>query len=206
MSESPTAKKSVERIIRASCDEFCRSGLAGAKLDVIACEAKVSKQLIHHYFRTKGELYTAVINDVAESVINDIAITDSQYCSPVDAVKQFLHKVYEVFSLKPYIGGLFTDQSLYGAKQVLQCRHLITQSPVVMDGLTQIIERGQKEGVFKQGLDTNKIIAAAIMMIASSFANGALISVLVPISFETTENRYEWRDFCVQFTINALQA
>ena len=45
-------REGFKHILDAATNEFCRAGLAGAKLDVIALEAGVSKQLIHHYFRT----------------------------------------------------------------------------------------------------------------------------------------------------------
>ena len=48
-------KDGMQRILLAARNEFCRAGLSGAKLEVIALEAGVSKQLIHHYFRTKTE-------------------------------------------------------------------------------------------------------------------------------------------------------
>lgn len=49
------------RIFRAAVAEFARYGIAGARIDRIANEAKANKQLIYAYFGNKGELFSHVL-------------------------------------------------------------------------------------------------------------------------------------------------
>lgn len=49
------------RIFRAAVAEFARHGIAGARIDRIASEAKANKQLIYAYFGNKAELFSQVL-------------------------------------------------------------------------------------------------------------------------------------------------
>ncbi|WP_327402882.1 TetR family transcriptional regulator [Streptomyces sp. NBC_01288] len=55
----PEATKA--RIFEAAVAEFARHGIAGARIDRIASEAKANKQLIYAYFGNKAELFTQVL-------------------------------------------------------------------------------------------------------------------------------------------------
>ncbi|MET4923007.1 TetR family transcriptional regulator [Streptomyces sp. PSRA5] len=49
------------RIFDAAVAEFARHGIAGARIDRIAAEAKANKQLIYAYFGNKAELFAQVL-------------------------------------------------------------------------------------------------------------------------------------------------
>jgi AcrR family transcriptional regulator len=48
-------------ILQAAAHEFAEHGIAGARTDAIAKEAKVNKALLYYYFRDKETLYAAVL-------------------------------------------------------------------------------------------------------------------------------------------------
>ncbi|MFM9612650.1 TetR family transcriptional regulator [Streptomyces niveiscabiei] len=56
----PEATKA--RIFTAAVAEFARYGIAGARIDRIATEAKANKQLIYVYYGNKAELFTQVLS------------------------------------------------------------------------------------------------------------------------------------------------
>lgn len=49
------------RILAAALQEFAAHGFAGARVDVIARQAKVNKRMLYHYFSDKGGLFRAVL-------------------------------------------------------------------------------------------------------------------------------------------------
>lgn len=55
-------RRTRRRILDAAAEEFSNRGFDGARLSGIARRAKVSKQLIHHHFRSKEKLFTEVHN------------------------------------------------------------------------------------------------------------------------------------------------
>ena len=50
-----------QQIVAAAFEEFAEKGFAGARLEDVASRAKVSKGLPYLYFKTKVELFKAVI-------------------------------------------------------------------------------------------------------------------------------------------------
>src|ERR1700761_5971643 len=50
-------------ILRAAAHEFAQHGIAGARTDAIAREARVNKALLYYYFKDKETLYGAVLDD-----------------------------------------------------------------------------------------------------------------------------------------------
>lgn len=69
------------KILRAAILEFSAHGLAGARTDAIATAAKVNKALLYYYFKSKGGLYSAALQDVFGSVKErSLAVLESE-CS-----------------------------------------------------------------------------------------------------------------------------
>ena len=55
-------ERTKQRILDAAAKEFVQKGFDGATLFDIAQRARVSKQLIHHHFRSKDNLFQDVLN------------------------------------------------------------------------------------------------------------------------------------------------
>ena len=51
-------------ILQAAAAEFAAHGVAGARTDAIAREARVNKALLYYYFKDKETLYGAVLDNV----------------------------------------------------------------------------------------------------------------------------------------------
>ena len=49
-------------ILRAAAEEFAQHGIAGARTEAIAREARVNKALLYYYFKDKETLYGAVLD------------------------------------------------------------------------------------------------------------------------------------------------
>jgi len=74
------AEATKARIFEAATEEFAAHGIAGARVDRIAQNAKANKQLIYAYFGDKQKLFYKVLDkklvEVAESVSTDITDLD----------------------------------------------------------------------------------------------------------------------------------
>lgn len=77
----PDKRSDVTRAARAV---FGRLGYAQASMDVIAAEAAVSTRTIYQHFRTKEELFAAVLEDSAHEVADDFAATVDSAMTGVD--------------------------------------------------------------------------------------------------------------------------
>jgi AcrR family transcriptional regulator len=194
----------MQRILTAAVNEFCRAGLAGAKLDVIALEADVSKQLIHHYFHTKSELYVAVINEVTAEAIRELAALDYESCEPEEAIRIFLQKAFDFFVRWPDLAGLYNDQGLYGGEHMPECREFISGSPDLMRRLEVVLKRGQASGTLRNDISPQESIAVALFVVIGCFTHGPILSSLVPINFTASESIERWREISIKIALDSL--
>ena len=65
-SQAERADQTRARILDAALRQFSQNGLAGARTEQIAEDAGVNKALLYYYFRSKDELYAAVIEMAVE--------------------------------------------------------------------------------------------------------------------------------------------
>ena len=56
-----------EEILEAALEEFSRKGYSGTKISDIVKRAGISQGLIYHYYKSKDELYLAVIEKSRDS-------------------------------------------------------------------------------------------------------------------------------------------
>src|SRR5438445_160229 len=59
-------------ILQAAAHEFAAHGVAGARTDAIAREARVNKALLYYYFKDKETLYGAVLDDAFSGLKNTV--------------------------------------------------------------------------------------------------------------------------------------
>ena len=59
-------------ILRAAANEFAEHGIAGARTDSIAREARVNKALLYYYFEDKETLYGAVLDEAFSGLKNSV--------------------------------------------------------------------------------------------------------------------------------------
>ena len=97
------------RIFEAAVAEFARHGIAGARIDRIATEAKANKQLIYAYFGNKAELFTQVLG----KVMLDLAIA-----VPVDPddIENWIDRLMDYHEAHPEVLRLLFWEGLeYGS-------------------------------------------------------------------------------------------
>ncbi|HKR26462.1 MAG TPA: TetR/AcrR family transcriptional regulator, partial [Acidobacteriaceae bacterium] len=78
-----------EKILQAAIAEFSEHGLAGARISAIAAAAQVNKALLYYYFNGKEALYTAALEEVANSVASRAIAVLELDCSPGERFLRF---------------------------------------------------------------------------------------------------------------------
>src|SRR5690242_1004991 len=62
------------RLLQAAREEFTARGIAGARVDRIACAANANKAQIYHYFGDKDGLFDAVLESFTEEAVGAVPI------------------------------------------------------------------------------------------------------------------------------------
>jgi AcrR family transcriptional regulator len=90
----PTADSTPARIATAAKAEFSQYGIAGARVDRIAKEARTSKERVYAYFRGKEALYTFVASRELPAVV------ESTPMDPTD-LPAYAGRLFDYFTSHP---------------------------------------------------------------------------------------------------------
>jgi len=106
-----------QRIIKAAEKIFAMNGFRGATTADIAAEAGLPKANIHYYFRTKEELYRAVLDEILTlwvSSFREIKHEDD----PASTLADYIRAKMELSQNRPYASRVFANELIRGAPRM----------------------------------------------------------------------------------------
>ncbi|MBX2848347.1 MAG: TetR/AcrR family transcriptional regulator [Acidiferrobacterales bacterium] len=106
--------KNEELILKAACDQFVLYGYSGTSIQAIADKAKIPKANIHYYFKTKENLYHAVLHQIIEmwnTYLDDMKVEND----PKEVLDTFIRRKVEMSYTHPKWSKLFAMEVIQGA-------------------------------------------------------------------------------------------
>jgi AcrR family transcriptional regulator len=156
----PAARDPVQtqrRILRAARNEFMRHGYSGARVERISRAARSSDRMIYYYFESKEALYLAVLEGVyselgeAESAL----VLDSK--RPQEALDQLISFTWRYYLEHPDFVALLSNENLQRGRHITKSVKVKLLSRPVLEILGTILAEGERQGVFRRGLDVKKV-------------------------------------------------
>lgn len=85
-----------ETILKAATAVFLNSGYGAASMDVIAQEARVSKQTIYNHFGSKEALFAAIIRDRCDRLVTPLLTPEISKRGPESALTSLARQLVEL--------------------------------------------------------------------------------------------------------------
>ncbi|ASP37363.1 TetR family transcriptional regulator [Bacterioplanes sanyensis] len=107
-------ERNEENILAAAEREFVRNGFKGTSMQAIADRAEVPKANVHYYFKSKANLYRALLDHIMQSwneVLEDITPEDD----PALVLSRFIAVKVEQSYLNPNGSKIFAMEIIQGA-------------------------------------------------------------------------------------------
>lgn len=148
-----SAELSRARILDVARHEFLTHGLNGARVDQIAKNSSVNKNLIYHYFESKDQLYLAVLEQIYADLRAGQKDSELVKKPPLDAMIELVGNTFDHFFNTPDLIRLMSIENIHNA------RHLKNSSTVkplyegLLNALNEILKSGQSEGLFRKNVD-----------------------------------------------------
>jgi len=103
-----------QRLLQAAETVFAERGFRGATTAAIAARARLPKANLHYYFRTKAELYRAVLADVLELWLDELdRFTPDR--DPAEAIAEYVAGKLYWSRMRPNASKVFANEILHGA-------------------------------------------------------------------------------------------
>lgn len=113
-SKTRIGEANVEKILDAALAVFARYGLRGARTGQIAEAAGMSKPNLLYYFRTKEDLYAAVLERTLRTWLDPLAAIDPA-ADPAEALTGYISAKLDFSRRFPEASRLFATEILQGA-------------------------------------------------------------------------------------------
>ncbi|WP_036186366.1 TetR/AcrR family transcriptional regulator [Marinimicrobium agarilyticum] len=154
--ETPTGKyragkirdRNLTNIVKAAEEEFVQHGYRGTSIQAIADRAQIPKANVHYYFKSKSNLYIAVLDNLIH-LWNNFFDEITEKDDPAVVLDEFIRKKVELSYTHPRASKLFAMEIVQGAPHLkdyirTEMRQWVRRKAAVIDTW---IEQGRMANV-----------------------------------------------------------
>ena len=174
--KAPEANRA--RILAAAEDQFASRGYEGASMDAIAARTHTTRALINYYFGAKEKLYLAVLEQAYAGIRDAEAELELDDLPPAEAIRRVVEFTYNYYVSHPSYVRLVVAENQAKGRHLRKSKVMRTLNRPIIDLLARVIQRGQREGRFRRGVDpveVHKSIAAlGIFNVSNQYTFGAI--------------------------------
>lgn len=142
-----------EKILAAAQAEFARKGYDGARIEAIVARAKVSKNLIYHYFGSKERLYILVLERTYEKLRRRQDDIPLHGLDPIAAMRALCEATFQVFIDEPDIIVMLNTENLYRGRHIAKSPTIRVLYDRLASSLRDVLHDGAEQGVFRADID-----------------------------------------------------
>lgn len=147
------AEATQKRIMQAAKKEFARNGLGGARVDVIAEQAKANKRMIYHYFESKETLFQRVLEEAYLDIRTAEQKLALDHLDPRAALEKLVRFTWKYYIDNPEFITLVNSENLHKAKHLKKSEMIHVVSRRFVDMVSNLLDRGVAAGEFRPGID-----------------------------------------------------
>lgn len=141
------------RILDAAMEEFAVRGLPDARVEDVALRAGTNRRMIYYYFVSKEGLYLAALEAVYAGLMNEERKIDVENLHPVAAINELVSLKIDHYTKNPKFIAFLNMENLYRARHLKRSKRLKDFKAPFTQIIARVLERGQRMGVFRPGID-----------------------------------------------------
>jgi TetR/AcrR family transcriptional regulator len=141
------------RILAAARVEFVTHGLNGARVDQIATQSGVNKNLIYHYFGSKDALYLEVLEGIYAGLRTSQQDSELRTAEPVEAMARLAANTFDHFVATPDLIRLMSIENIHYGAHLKRSAAVKPLYDDLLDTMQVILKRGQAAGLFRRNVD-----------------------------------------------------
>ena len=189
------ASRTRERLIDVARQLFARKGIENTTMNDIATASDRGRRTIYTYFRTKSEIYQAVIEDESARIIKELIAKVDNQTTPGNKLRALMEYRIAIASdnasgYDVWLKSLFSRD----AKRANSVRAMTTGRIYAM--IDEIIAAGIASGDFDP-IQARRLPAMLSMILRSND--------LTMMHETTRDSAPQWRAQCIDFIIDAVE-
>jgi AcrR family transcriptional regulator len=175
---SRDADRSQQAILLAARDEFACHGLAGARVDRIAERADVNKRLIYYYFKSKDDLFLAVLENTYADIRAAEQVLHLDEMDPVEAIRQLISFTWHYYLDHPEFLSLLNSENQHNAAHLKKSSRIQEMNSPLVQILDTVLERGRNQNLFRAGIDPIQLYISIASICYFYLSNNPTLSAI----------------------------
>jgi AcrR family transcriptional regulator len=165
-------------IIEVATKEFADKGFGGARVDEIAALTKTSKRMIYYYFGGKEGVYIAVLEAAYQKIRLIESGLDLAHQEAEQALRALVSFTFDYQNAHPEFVRLVMNENIMNGTYLARSKAIQRLNVSVIDGLRNLLARGQSEGVFRRDIDPVDLHMSISALCFFNVANRATFSTI----------------------------
>ena len=175
--EPPSSR---DRLLAAAVAEFAARGFDGAKVDRIAARARLNKAMLYYHFRSKADLYRAILTELFQSMTRAVSAARDERLAPEDQIRTFIRALAAQMAARPSYPAIWVREMAEGGRHV--DASIVHELRRVIEVLAGILQDGRRRGVFGDAhpIVTQMAIVGALLLFNASAPARERFRAIVP--------------------------
>ena len=140
-------------LLEAAAREFARFGLGGARVDRIAEQAGVNVRMLYYYFKSKDELFLAVLERAYTVIRESEKALQLDQVDPEEGIRRLVEFTWHFQNSHPEFITLLNSENLHQGVHVAKSSIIEGLHSPLLELIEQLLERGARSGVFRNDVD-----------------------------------------------------
>lgn len=198
---SRDAKRSREAILKMAIVHFVEKGYSGARIDEIVSDTDTSKNLVYHYFRSKEDLFVAVLDRIYEEFSLQRGETWRDESSPVVGLRKLAGEIFNALCRMPEMISVLNTENLFKAVHLKKMTRVKQIYHPLLQGIRELLERGEQSGVFRKGIDPIQLYISMSALSYHYISNQHTFSAIFDFDLMSPRKLKSWREHIVDMTL-----
>lgn len=189
------ASRTRERLIDVARQLFARQGIENTTMNDIASASDRGRRTVYTYFRTKDDIYQAVIEDESKKMLQELEAKVGHESTPGGKLRALIEYRIAVALKNPH-GYELWFKSIFSrdTKRDSRVRKLVTDR--IYSLIDEIVGEGIATGVFDPGQARLLPSMLTLIVRGSDWTS----------TRESDREQFErWREECINFIVNAVE-
>ena len=192
-------------ILKAAAQEFAQHGIAGARTDAIAHEARVNKALLYYYFQNKETLYGAVLDDAFSGLKKAVFQVLDSNLPPRDKIVAYAGAYFDFIASNQLYPRLMQREMMRAREGQSQHIDKVIKNYIqpIFLRVSEVMREGIAQGDFR-AVNPAHFVPSMVAMIVFYFSSAPMMQKIVGFNPLTPERIAERRAAVLDFISAAL--
>lgn len=192
-------------LLQAAVSEFSEFGYEGGRVDRIARQAGVNKQLVYHYFGSKEDLYSAALEEVYRKIREREQELHLSDLGPEEAMRVLVGFSFDYLADHPEFVALINDENRMDARHLKASEKVTEMHSPIVRLVEETLTRGVKAGVFNDRFGPVNLYLSIAALSFFYFSNRSTLSVIFDRDMGSPAQAARRRQHVIDLVLSALR-